>query len=242
MSPPCDGRDGMETAFIPRCKPHPFEPRALRGRFPRLETRGGLFLGHSRSFEKLSGSLHNVEPLGMSGARRTLGGLRPRASRERRLQPEELKGHALRCGALGRSSLTFRGGRARLYGEICPGSSRSLHSHPSPPGVFGRIKNVIGAEEGVKGVGRETGRPLLVRHTRARSRSQSRAPSSPGPGGCSGDVRGAALQALRAGLPVSARGRGHSRPLPRPQQKTKAWGSCPSSSQQGAHWGPRCRL
>ena len=112
----------------------------------------------------------------MSGARRALGGLRPRGSRERRLQPEELTGHALRLRSFRPQQPDLPRWEGGLYGEICPGSSRSLHSHPSPTGVFGRIKNVLGAEEGVKGIGRETARPLLVRPTLARARVAGPAP------------------------------------------------------------------
>lgn len=170
MSPPCDGRDGMETAFIRRCKPHPFEPRALRGRFPRLETRGGLFLGHSRSFEKLSGSLHNAEPLGMSGARRALGGLRPRASRERRLQPEELTGHALRL----RSFRPQQPDLPRWEGAVVRGNLPWIVPFPSlPPQPHGGLwknkechRSRGGSERGRSGNGETAPCPP---HSRARA-------------------------------------------------------------------------
>lgn len=91
-----------------------------------------------------------------------------REGRERRLGPEELTGHARLLWSFRPQQLEGREVGALLYGEICPGLSHSLHSHSNPAGACGRIKNVLGAEEGVKVVGRKTGRPLLAPDARSR--------------------------------------------------------------------------
>lgn len=106
----------------PEAAPRPSTLQGLRGHFPRLEARGGLSRGHPRSLKKLSSAPHNAEQRGSQAAR-----LRP-----------EAEGHALRLRPV------RGGGRCGSEKSALDGP---LHSHRNPTGAYGKIKNVLEAEQ-----------------------------------------------------------------------------------------------